>query len=241
MQEGLSTRRRWESAYRAVSPVPRAAAVTARRATAAGLGGPRPWRGCRPRRRGGHGSVTAMADGRDDRRGDEDGDGSSYDWLYSGGSAGRPGGSGRPPADDPDATQVISTGLRLRLRPAVPPPGARRATTARRPASPRRRAPRRPAPAGLSRSPARSGPARGASARAAGSPCAGRLAGLPGRGPDLRLALGRQGRRRAGRRATRRPARHDVPRGGLRRPQGARRGSAPTPSCCCTPAAAPTC
>ena len=50
-----------------------------------------------------------MADGRDDRRSDEhgeDGDGSSYDWLYSGGS----GGSGRPPADDPDATRVISTG-----------------------------------------------------------------------------------------------------------------------------------
>ncbi len=47
-----------------------------------------------------------MADGRDDRRGDNgDGDqGSSYDWLYSGGS----GGSGGP-APDPDATQVIDT------------------------------------------------------------------------------------------------------------------------------------
>ena len=58
-----------------------------------------------------HGSVTAMADGRDDRRGDEGGDGSSYDWLYSGGTGGS-GSSGRPPDDDPDATQVISTGPR---------------------------------------------------------------------------------------------------------------------------------
>jgi LCP family protein required for cell wall assembly len=49
-----------------------------------------------------------MADGRDDGRGDDrDGDGGSYDWLYSGGS-GASGGAGRPPADDPDATQVLS-------------------------------------------------------------------------------------------------------------------------------------
>ncbi len=67
-----------------------------------------------------HGSVTAMADGRDDRRGDQDGDGSSYDWLYSGGKGGS-GGAGRPPADDPDATQVISTGPRSGAGTGRPP------------------------------------------------------------------------------------------------------------------------
>jgi LCP family protein required for cell wall assembly len=49
-----------------------------------------------------------MADGRDGGRGeDRDGGGSSYDWLYAGGS-GSSGGQESPPADDPDATQVIS-------------------------------------------------------------------------------------------------------------------------------------
>lgn len=92
-----------------------------------------------------------MVDGRDDRRGDHDGDrdgdGSSYDWLYSGGSggSGSSGSSGRPPADDPDATQVISTGPRsgsapgqgrpprddgpptsIAPAPGAPPPSARR-------------------------------------------------------------------------------------------------------------------
>jgi LCP family protein required for cell wall assembly len=47
-----------------------------------------------------------MADGRDDRRGDDRDGGGSYDWLYAGGS-GATGGRGGPAADDPDATQVI--------------------------------------------------------------------------------------------------------------------------------------
>jgi LCP family protein required for cell wall assembly len=93
-----------------------------------------------------HGSVTAMADGRDDRRGDDDGDGSSFDWLYSGNSGGS-GSTGRPGPDDPDATQVISTGPRsgsgagsgsnrplrddgpptsIAPAPGAPPPSARR-------------------------------------------------------------------------------------------------------------------
>ena len=87
-----------------------------------------------------------MADGRDDRRGDQESDGSSYDWLYSqgsGGSGGSSGSGGRPPADDPDATQVIRTGsgsggarsrparddappTRIAPAPGAPPPSARR-------------------------------------------------------------------------------------------------------------------
>jgi LCP family protein required for cell wall assembly len=89
-----------------------------------------------------------MADGRDGGRGDDrDGGGSSYDWLYAGGS-GASGGQGGPPADDPDATRVIS-GARApsrgsarggddpptRIAPTPggpsgpPPPSARRART----------------------------------------------------------------------------------------------------------------
>jgi LCP family protein required for cell wall assembly len=92
-----------------------------------------------------------MADGRDGGRGEErDGGGNSYDWLYAGGS-GSSGGQGRPPADDPDATQVISGGRAptrgssrggddppTRIAPtpgapaAPPPPSARRTRTKRR-------------------------------------------------------------------------------------------------------------
>jgi LCP family protein required for cell wall assembly len=92
-----------------------------------------------------------MADGRDGGRGeDRDGGGNSYDWLYAGGS-GAAGGRGRPPADDPDATQVISGATPssrgtarsgddppTRIAPAPggtpdgPPPSARRSRTKRR-------------------------------------------------------------------------------------------------------------
>ncbi len=90
-----------------------------------------------------------MADGRDDRRGDNgDGDqGSSFDWLYSGGSGSA--GSGRPAAD-PDATQIIDTrgaargsgraGARddapptsIAPMPGSPPPSARRPGAQTRP------------------------------------------------------------------------------------------------------------
>ncbi len=80
------------------------------------------------------------------------------------------------------------------------------------------------------------------------------LAGLPDRRAGVGVDQDRQGRRVPERRPAGRAARHDVPARRLRQPRGPHQGaaqaarhgrraraSAPTRSCCCTPAAGPTC
>ena len=198
-----------------------------------------------PSRRARQGSVCAMASrARGSRSGPRED--AEYDWLY-GRSDRRRGGAGRPPArpraDPGDARRSNRPGAG---------PARRRGRSA---AGPRRRdrprslaataAPGRPPPPTPGRRRGRLGLGQ------AGAPAA--LAAVPRRRPDLGLVQDRQGRRRPRRRPPGRPARHDLPAGGLRQPRGpvreerrssarARpRVSAPTRSCCCTPAPGRTC